>query len=69
MSDYDKNGLFRGVWARGGCFGVGLSIHHQARLEGLDLVNVAGRLLGLGIGLLGVLVVGLDVLGHVFLPF
>ena len=34
----------------------------QARLKGLDLVNVAGRLLG-------VLVVGLDVLGHVFCLF
>ena len=41
----------------------------QARLESLDLVNVAGRLLGLGIGLLGVLVVGFDVLGHVFCLF
>ena len=43
-----------------------LGVHHQARLESLDLVNVAGRLLGLGIGLLGVLIVGFDVLGHVF---
>ena len=33
---------------------------------GVDLVIVAGRLLGLGIGLLGVLIVGFDVLGHVF---
>lgn len=36
---------------------------------GVHLVHVAGRLLGLGIGLLGVLVVGLDVLGHVFCLF
>ena len=33
---------------------------------GLDFVVVAGRLLGLGSGFLGILVVGLDVLGHVF---
>ena len=41
----------------------------QARLESLDFIDVAGRLLGLGIGLLDVLVVGLDVLGHVFCLF
>ena len=33
---------------------------------GVHFVVIAGRLLGLGSGLLGVLVVGLDVLGHVF---
>ena len=31
---------------------------------GVHFIDVAGRLLGLGIGLLGVLIVGLDVLGH-----
>ena len=36
---------------------------------GVHLVNVAGGLLGLGSGLLGVLVVGLDVLGHDFRLF
>ena len=36
---------------------------------GVDLVNVAGRLLGLGSRLIGVLVVGLDVLGHDFRLF
>ena len=36
---------------------------------GVHFIDVAGRLLGLGIGLLGVLVVGLDVLGHVFCLF
>ena len=40
MSDYDKNGLFRGVWARGDCFGVGLSIHHQARFKRLNFIVV-----------------------------
>ena len=41
----------------------------QARLKGLDFIDVAGRLLGLGSGFLGVLVVGLDVLGHDFRLF
>ena len=36
---------------------------------GVHLVVVAGGLLGLGSGFLGVLVVGLDVLGHVFCLF
>ena len=36
---------------------------------GVDLVHVAGGLLGLGSGFLGVLVVGLDILGHVFCLF
>ncbi len=36
---------------------------------GLHLVVVAGGLFRLGSGFLGVLVVGLDVLGHVFCLF
>ena len=36
---------------------------------GVHLVHVAGRLLGLGSRFLGVLVVGLDVLGHDFRLF
>ena len=43
-----------------------LGVHHQARFERLDFIDIAGGLLGLGIGLLGVLIVGFDVLGHVF---
>ena len=38
----------------------------QTRFERLDFIDIAGRLLGLGIGLLGIFIVGLDVLGHVF---
>ena len=41
----------------------------QARFERLDFIDIAGGLLGLGSGFLGVLVVGLDVLGHVFCLF
>ena len=66
LAVWDKN---RCVGSRGGCFGVGLSIHHQARFERLDFIDIAGGLLGLGSGFLGVLVVGLDVLGHVFCLF
>ena len=69
MSDYDKNGLFWGVWARGGCFGVGLSIHHQARFKRLYLVIIAGGLFCLRCRLLGILVVRFDVLGHDFAFF
>ena len=36
---------------------------------GVHFIDVAGRLLGLGCGFLGVLVVGLDVLGHDFRLF
>ena len=46
-----------------------LGVHHQTRFERLDFIDIAGGLLGLGSGLLGVLVVGLDVLGHVFCLF
>ena len=69
MSDYDKNGLFRGVWARGDCFGVGLNIHHQARFKRFDFVIVASGFFCLGSRLLGILVVGFDVLGHDFAFF
>ncbi len=41
----------------------------QTRFERLDFIDIAGGLLGLGSGFLGVLVVGLDVLGHVFCLF
>lgn len=41
----------------------------QARFERLDFIDIAGGLLGLGSGFLGVLVVGLDVLGHDFRLF
>lgn len=57
------------------CLQAGMAEPHeealapQARFERLDFIDIAGRLLGLGIGLLGVLVVGLDVLGHVFCLF
>ena len=69
MSDYDKNGRFRGVWARGGCFGAGLSIHHQARFKRLDFVIVTSGFFCLGSRLLGILVIGFDVLGHDFAFF
>jgi len=46
-----------------------LGIHHQARLERFDLVIVAGGLFSLESRLIGVLVVGLDVLGHDFRLF
>ena len=36
---------------------------------GVHFIDIAGGLLGLGIGLLGVLIVGFDVLGHVFCLF
>ena len=32
MSDYDKNGLFLGVWARGGCFGARFGLYLGVRL-------------------------------------
>ncbi len=38
----------------------------QARFERLDFIDIAGGLLGLGSGFLGIFIVGLDVLGHVF---
>ena len=41
----------------------------QTRFERLDFIDIAGGLLGLGSGFLGIFIVGLDVLGHVFLPF
>ena len=50
-------------------FGVGLSIHHQARFKRLYLVIIAGGLFCLGCRLLGILVVGFDVLGHDFAFF
>ena len=46
-----------------------LGFHNQARFEGFDFVVIAGGLFCLGSRLLGVLVVGLDVLGHDFGPF
>ena len=36
-----KMDFFRGVGARGGCFGVGLSVHHQARFKSFDFVVLA----------------------------
>ena len=47
-------------------FGVGLCALAQARFKGFDLVIVAGELFCLGSRFLGVLVVGLNVLGHDF---
>ena len=41
----------------------------QTRFERLDFIDIAGGLFRLGSGFLGVLVVGLDVLGHVFCLF
>ena len=38
-------------------FGVGLSIHHQARFKRLYLVIIAGGLFCLGCRLLGILIV------------
>ena len=50
-------------------FGVGLCALAQARFERLDFIDIAGGLFRLGSRFLGVLVVGLDVLGHVFCLF
>ena len=50
-------------------FGVGLSIHHQARFKRLYLVIIAGGLFCLRCRLLGILVVRFDVLGHDFAFF
>lgn len=66
LAVWDKN---RCVGSRGGCLGAGLSIHHQARFKRFDFVIVASGFFCLGSRLLGILVVGFDVLGHDFAFF
>ena len=51
------------------CKEMFLGIHNQARFEGFDFVVIAGGLFSLESRLIGVLVVGLDVLGHDFRLF
>ena len=48
---------------------AGIVLNCKEMFLGVHFVVIAGGLLGLGSGFLGVLVVGLDVLGHVFCLF